>query len=151
MAHKRKKAGVDTPKHTVPVQENPATRTFIDLRWQWLILAVIPLAFYINTLKHDYALDDGLVIMDNPFTQEGLSGASKIFSHDSYYGYYQKYGSTGELEGGRYRPLSNLTHAVEWEFFKSNPPVSHAVNILLYLAVVLILYRLLHFYMIPGR
>src|SRR5262249_59969728 len=34
--------------------------------------------------------------------------------------------------GGRYRPLSIVTFAIEQQIFRGNPHVSHAVNVILY-------------------
>jgi len=112
---------------------------------------MLGLVFYVNTLDNDYALDDGLVIYDNPFTTQGISGISEIFTHDSYYGYYQKFGSKGELSGGRYRPLSIATFALEWAFFGRDPMISHAVNLLLYLLTLVLLLRLLRRHWFPGN
>ncbi len=123
----------------------------IGNRFQLFILLILGIGFYINSISNDYALDDGLVISDNPYTLKGLGGIVDIFTHDSYYGFYQKYGSNGELSGGRYRPLSIATFAIEYEFFGLNPHLSHAVNVLLYLLSVFILYLLLSKYWFPDK
>ncbi len=119
---------------------------WFNTRVQVAILVILGLLFYSNSISNDYALDDGLVISDNPFALEGLGGIADIFSHDSYFGYYQKYGSNGELTGGRYRPLSIATYAIEYEFLGLNPHFSHAVNVFLYLLSIFVLYLLLSKY-----
>lgn len=75
-------------------------------------------------------MDDQLVIWDNIYVQKGLTGIPDIFAHDSFMGYYQT--DNFLLEGGRYRPLSLATFALEIEIFgKNKPGISHFVNILL--------------------
>jgi len=115
-------------------------------RLHYLLLASIALLFYANSINNEYALDDGLVITDNPYTRQGLSGIGDILSHDAYQWYYEEKGSAGELSGGRYRPLSIITFAIEYEFFGANPAVSHAINVLLYLLTGLLIYYLLSQY-----
>lgn len=115
-------------------------------RLHYLLLASIALLFYANSINNQYALDDGLVITDNPYTRQGLSGIGDILSLDAYQWYYEEKGSAGELSGGRYRPLSIITFAIEYEFFGANPAVSHAINVLLYLLTGLLIYYLLSQY-----
>ncbi len=99
-------------------------------RWQqWLVL-ILPLLLYANTFNHDFALDDAIVYTDNEFVQQGIAGMDDILLNESFVGYFGKQKSL--LTGGRYRPLSLLTFALEKEVFGMNPTVSHLVNVLLY-------------------
>jgi tetratricopeptide (TPR) repeat protein len=91
---------------------------------------LLAFVLYGNTIGHDYALDDQLVITRNQFTHEGWRGILPILTHDSFVGYYGVRKSL--VQGGRYRPLSIATFAIEHQFFHGNPHVSHAVNVLLY-------------------
>ncbi len=121
-------------------------------RLHYFLLAFIALLFYANSIHNEYALDDGLVITENPYTRQGISGIGDIFTHDAYQWYYEEKGSAGELSGGRYRPLSIVTFAVEYEFFGASPALSHAVNVLLYLLTGLLIYYLLsHFWFEKNR
>lgn len=105
-----------------------------------LIMAMI---LYGNTIGHDYALDDSIVITENEFTQQGLSGIKDIFTHDSFTGFF---GEQKQLvSGGRYRPLSIASFAVEYEIWGLQPHISHFINILLYAFCVYFLYLLLIF------
>jgi len=64
-----------------------------------------------------YALDDDIVMRLNDYVQEGFAGIGKIMTTDSYDSFFKSMGSSGELSGGRYRPLSILTFAVEQQLF----------------------------------
>ena len=77
---------------------------------------------YANTLNHNYAFDDSIVITENNFTQKGISGIPDLLTKDFFEGIY---GSQLELSGGRYRPLSLVSFAIEWQIFGENPLVSH--------------------------
>lgn len=91
---------------------------------------VISFILYGNTLTHDYALDDAIVITKNEFTTQGLSGIDDIFTKESFTGFFGR--QKDLVSGGRYRPLSIATFAIEYEFLGKNPFFSHLINILLY-------------------
>lgn len=102
-------------------------------RSPWLLgAAFLALAFvlYGNTLGHLYALDDSIVISDNAFTRKGVAGIGDIFTHDTFRGYFQT--EKNLVSGGRYRPLSLATFALEYQFAGAAPRLSHFVNVLLY-------------------
>lgn len=96
-----------------------------------LLIFVLAFVLYGNTLTHDYVLDDLIVIKDNSFTKKGLSGIKEIFSYDSFTGFF---GTEKKLvAGGRYRPLSIASFAIEYAMMGGlNPFFSHLINILLY-------------------
>jgi tetratricopeptide (TPR) repeat protein len=94
----------------------------------YALIFLIAFVLYGNTLMHDYALDDSIVITSNSYTKEGNFG--KIFSTDAFEGFFG--GKRDLVEGGRYRPLSIATFAVEWAISPNNPSFSHFNNIFLY-------------------
>ena len=124
--------------------KSPLNTFFEKPLWQAIVLAIVAIVFYGNTFNHDYALDDGLVIKENPYTKQGFAGISDIFTKDAYSWYYEQAGAESKLTGGRYRPLSIVTHAIEYEIFGPNPTVSHIVNVLLYALCGIVLLYLLH-------
>ena len=102
---------------------------------QWIAggaLFIIAIAVYLGTLSHGYVLDDALVITENEFTQQGLAGWPQILTHDAFAGFFGR-DKAGELvSGGRYRPLSQLMFALEFQLAGAQPAVGHALNVLLY-------------------
>ena len=80
---------------------------------------------------------------------QGFAGIKDLMTHDAFDGYFGA-GSSESSTGGRYRPLSLVTFAMEVQFFGLNPKVSHGVNILLFVLTCLILYHLL-IYLLPGK
>ena len=78
--------------------------------WLFGLLAVL---LYANTIGNQFALDDGLVLNDNAYVLKGIAGIPDILTHDSFHG---AVGETDKLSGGRYRPLSLVTLAVEVHF-----------------------------------
>jgi tetratricopeptide (TPR) repeat protein len=119
-----------------------------------IVIFVFAFIIYANTLGHKYALDDKMTYWKNEFVQNGVSGIKDILTYDSMAGMFGK--DSKELEGGRYRPLSLITFAVEVELFgkettdmsakapfKGNPGLSHFINIILYCFSLLILYKVL--------
>jgi cytochrome c-type biogenesis protein CcmH/NrfG len=110
-----------------------------------LIVFLFGTLLYAQSVTFDYALDDKLVITHNDFTQEGIGGIPKLFSTGFLVGFYGE--QRNLLAGGRYRPLSLVTFAVEWEVFGRRPGLSHLVNALLYgltgVVLLVVLRRLL--------
>jgi len=108
---------------------------------QAAMLAVLALGIYANTLTLEYALDDKVVLVENQFTLKGLAGIKDIVTHGVTTGYFGS--EVDDATGGRYRPLSLVTHAIEYQFFGLAPSVSHLINVLCYTATVLLLFSLL--------
>ncbi len=157
-----KSAIVAEPKEIKPLATPKAKIGFVPI----IILAVVSLALYINTLRNDYALDDSMVLIRNSFTQEGVSGIGDIFKYDTFTGFWVFNDSTRTVEqivkekkllaGGRYRPLSLATFAIEIELFGKDfydenevyvgqgcPAVNHAMNAIYYALTVVLLYLIL--------
>lgn len=106
----------------------------------WFVI-ITSFAFYLNTLKNGHALDDVMMITQNSFVNHGLQYWKSIFTKDSMVGFIGS--DDAVLPGGRYRPLSLLMFAVEWEFFGDNPFVGHLINVILFAFTCYILWKLL--------
>ncbi|MEI6766435.1 MAG: tetratricopeptide repeat protein [Bacteroidota bacterium] len=105
------------------------------------IIFVFALLLYADTIDLKYTLDDTLMITGNKFTKEGVGGIKEILTNDAFVGFL---GKNNLLPGGRYRPLSQVIFAVEYQFFGLNPMVGHLLNILLYGLLCLLLFNILH-------
>jgi Flp pilus assembly protein TadD len=119
----KKAAAASEPLATQPASPLPSWLVY-------LVLMLLAFVLYGNTISHEYALDDAIVITDNSYTQEGFSGLGDIFSTDAFEGYFKE--KKNLVAGGRYRPLSIATFAIEIDIFGQNPHVSHFFNVLLY-------------------
>ena len=124
------------------------TFSFSSFKAQSILLIIVGLIFYANSFKNEYALDDGIVIIKNEYVQQGLRGVPKILKTDSYDSFYKQMNAKQQLSGGRYRPLSVVTFALEEQFFgngdKEKPSdtvtyVRHVVNVLLYIFSIIVL------------
>ncbi len=105
---------------------------------------------YVGTLGHGYVLDDAIVISENVLTQQGLAGIPDIFSHDSFYGFFQQEGKDKLVAGGRYRPLSLAMFALEYELFGLTPFWGHLFNIFYYGLCICSLFYFLLFLLQTG-
>lgn len=139
-------------------QSKGITFRFEDVKLQSLVLVVLGLLFYANTLPNGYAFDDGIVIQHNKYVQEGLGGIPGIFSTDVYESFYSQMDAEQQLSGGRYRPLSILTFALEQQLFGSKEQVKpendvafvrHFMNVFLSILSVVFLLQLLREYILP--
>jgi tetratricopeptide (TPR) repeat protein len=120
-----------------PLQPQPKKNAvkfsfFLNRLSLWTVMLI---AFLLgaNTLGFDYAVDDRFVIQENAYTQKGIKGIGKILTTDSFAGFYAYYGNPVDLlPGGRYRPLSIITYALEYSLWGNSPTASHLINVLLY-------------------
>ena len=130
------KGKAQTAAYPLPKLELELNQPWFNKYLQASILTILALLLYSVTWNGEYALDDLIVITGNKFTQQGFGGIKNLLFKDSFLGYT---GMENQLAGGRYRPLSYVTFAIEYEFFGKNPATkvwlphfSHSVNILLY-------------------
>lgn len=154
------------PPPVVEAQQPPQPASsgsfWTNHRLHLLLILIVSMGLYANTLGHQYAVDDSIVILRNSYTQKGMKGMKGIWTEDTFTGFF---GSKRNLvAGGRYRPLSVATFALELQLFgnvvtdaqgnpvldkdgdvtyQGNPFISHLVNVLLYGILCVVLYLLL--------
>ena len=115
---KKEQAGFDV--HTIIDKGTEKTSFWQQLtsgKMPYIIISLLGLVLYANTFNHEYALDDTVVIVKNEFVHEGVAGIGDIMTKDAYFSYYRQLNSSNQLSGGRYRPLSIVTFALEQQFF----------------------------------
>jgi tetratricopeptide (TPR) repeat protein len=118
-------------KHVVakPIKENithsAGASSDYWKRWIPLFCAIIAGLLYLNTVNHDYVLDDEMVTFKNKIVTKGISAIPEIFTTAYREGFWDRKESL-------YRPLSLVMFAVEDQLAPSDPMLSHIVNILLY-------------------
>lgn len=106
-----------------------------------LIIATLAFFLYAPSLRYGYVLDDQMMYVNNQYVQEGFAGIGKILSTESFAGFFGE--QKNLLVGGRYRPLSIVTFAMEKGLFGQNAALSHFVNLLLYALLGWLTYRTL--------
>lgn len=100
-----------------PVRDPAIPEWLYSFKVQAFVVALLAIIFYINTSKNEYALDDTIVIVKNEYVHQGFAGLPDIFGKDAFDSYYKQFNSSNQLSGGRYRPLSIATFAIEQQFF----------------------------------
>ncbi|HET6992502.1 MAG TPA: glycosyltransferase family 39 protein, partial [Bacteroidia bacterium] len=88
-----------------------------DFKFQALVIVIVGVLFYANTYRNQYALDDDIIMKKNMYVQKGFAGLWDVVSNDAYKSYYESMGVDQQLSGGRYRPLSVITFAIEQSVF----------------------------------
>lgn len=137
--HKKNKKKQRSSQVPIPTSSNWLTNTTLHLG----LIFAFAFLLYANTLNHEYTQDDAIVIYDNMFTQQGLSGIAGILQNDTFFGFFKVEGKDQLVAGGRYRPLSLVLFAIEYELFGSNPFIGHLGNIVWYGLLGIVLYLLL--------
>lgn len=135
-------------------QKKNSQKPGLSAKWRnwhfYLLFIVLSFVFYGGTVGHKYSMDDDLVtttyeypsndpkdrelISRHDLVEKGISGIPEIFT--SHYARNQK-------QSYSYRPVTTSSFAIEYQFFGSNPAVSHFFNVLLYGLVVILLFRLI--------
>ncbi len=108
-----------------------------------LVLVLGTLALYGISVTFGYAMDDKIYITGNTFTAQGFSGLPDIFTTELFTGYFGS--ERNRVSGGRYRPLTLATFAIESQLFGNSaalPHLQHASNVLLYALTILLIYWL---------
>ena len=103
------------------VEQKTNVTWYIDFRIHALLVGLLAIIFYMNTYSNEYALDDNLIIVKNEYVYEGLAGLGDIMTKDAFDSYTKQANSSNQLSGGRYRPLSIATFAIEQQFFGAIP------------------------------
>ncbi len=161
---------------TLPVDNNG--QSFLSFNVQAIILAILGLVFYANSFVNEFALDDRPIIVENEYVRQGLAGIPKILTSDAFDSYFRQQNAGNSLTGGRYRPLSIVTFAIEQQFLGlpeekvktdskepapdvlsdeakakivSDMHVRHVVNVLLYILSVIVFLSFLRKIVFPGN
>jgi protein O-mannosyl-transferase len=105
----------------------------------YIVLAVVSVVVYANTIQNGYVLDDSMMITKNTIVSQGLKGVPELLSTPHLKGY-------AIFANETYRPLSLVLFAIERELFGASPAAGHVVNVLLFVCCVLLLFRFLHYF-----
>jgi len=113
---------VETPVPATPFDYKDIRSWLFEFKGQAIILCLLAFVLYCNTFTHEFAHDDGIVIVKNEYVLEGFAGFKGILTRDAYDSYYRQLNTTNQLKGGRFRPLSIMTFAIEQQFLGAVPP-----------------------------
>ena len=93
-----------------------------------LFLALLTLAVYGNSLVNGFVWDDEFIIVNDPAVRDLSGAATLMLSPDVVKPYY--------------RPLNRASYLLDYRLFGMRPAGFHAVNVLIHLLNVLLLYLL---------
>ena len=110
---KKKKSKKPSVQHQVEKKS-----LFTNTRLHLLIISIASFLLYANTFAHEYAQDDAIVITDNMYTQDGIKGIPGLLNKDTFFGFFKVEGKAALVAGGRYRPFSLITFAIEQEILE---------------------------------
>lgn len=111
-----------TPKHQAEVASMTNRPTY---RIVGLLAAALGAVIYLNTVGHQYTLDDFSIIVENWVTKGGLKNLGTIFSTEYRFGSWNSVGSL-------FRPVPLTMFAFEWQMAPDNPALGHWINIFTY-------------------
>lgn len=109
----------------------PATIDKKTFRNCLILFFALCMLIFGKSISNDYSMDDEFVALNNPQISRGLKAIPEIF-RTTY--------AIGSKASYEYRPLVKVTFAIEHQFFKQNPHISHFINILFYFFAVSLLF-----------
>ncbi len=99
-----------------------------------IILTLVTVIAYFNTLFNGFVLDDVMVLKDNVYVKQGIAAIPEIFATPHMRGYLI-------IPNDMYRPLSLAMFAVEYQFFGENATFAHHFfNIITFAGCVLLFF-----------
>jgi len=104
-----------------------------SIRQYSIFLFCLAFMFYAITISNNYSLDDHLVALNHKFVTKGISGIGEILTN-----FYISEGA----KIGEYRPIPQISFAIEYQFFGENASVSHFFNAFYYGILCSLLFRL---------
>jgi len=105
------------------------------LRRSWILVALVAVLPFAQTLPNPPVLDDGWAVVENPLVQGGLRNTARILTSP------YNYGGPGTT-GGLFRPVTTLSFAVNYAVHGRSPFGYHLVNLLLHVAASLLVLSL---------
>lgn len=99
-----------------------------------LVLFIFAFLMFSNTIGHDFAWDDSIVITENPRVQKGIMGIPDLFL---------KYNSNYKADKYGYRPITLSSFAIDYSFFKNKSGFFHLMNIIYYALLCLVIFKVL--------
>lgn len=93
-------------------------------QWMGLLIGLLGVALYANTLFHDFTLDDFGAIKENWIVKGGLKNWGVLWTSEYRFG---SWASPGSL----YRPLTLAMFSLEWQV-KQGPMMGHLMNMVWY-------------------
>ena len=143
MSKKKKKTSTKKVA-SKPIQSSILSNSFwANSRLHAIIIFAVAFLLYANTLNHGFTQDDSIVITENMYTTDGVSGIPGILSKDTFFGFFKVEGKSKLVSGGRYRPLTLVMFAIGYEMFGESPFIGHLMNVLWFGLTCLVLYWLL--------
>ncbi len=105
----------------------------LSLKHCYLIIAILNVVIFYNSLYNDFVFDDESVIQQNQGITS-LSNIPKFFTGEE--GFHK-------VIGNYYRPVVFTTYAIDYSIWKLNPFGYHLTNLLIHLVACLLLFRIL--------
>lgn len=99
-----------------------------------LIIFMMAFIQFSNTLGHDFAWDDKIVIQENDRVQEGVSGIPNLFI---------KYNSDLRKDRYGYRPITLTSFAIDYSFSNGEPGLFHFMNVVYFGLLCLVLFHVM--------
>jgi len=108
-----------------------------------LLLFILVLGVYYNTLSYPFIFDDQLLTQNQPQVRQGIAGIPSIF------GFHQLESGTWHFSPP-YRPMRLMSYAIDFELFNQNPAGYRFMNMVYHTLTSLVVF-LLATYLLRNR
>ena len=93
-------------------------------RVKFFFISVVSPLVYLNTINHEYVLNNFSVIKENFVVKNDFKKTPTVWKTDYIYGYGYQYVNL-------YRPLGLILFAIQWELAQNNPPFPQFLGVIL--------------------
>jgi len=128
---------VKTPLQPKGLSSKPSLSlndVFREDRLYFILIGALSFLLYIMSVGNGFALDDNLVTNEHPYVSKGIAGIPEILTNP-----YVR----NEHHQMDYRPLAQISFAIERSLFGVSPGMNHLMNVLLYALLCVVLYFVL--------
>lgn len=121
----------------MPMANQMASKELFSVRNLCIMLGLISIVVYFNTIWNGFVMDDVMVLKDNRMVLQGAKAVPELLTTPHMRGYLI-------IPNDLYRPLSLVMFALEYELFGLSPAMHHLFNVLTFAGCSIMLFLFLH-------
>jgi protein O-mannosyl-transferase len=111
----------------------------IPKKYFYFFIIAFTFLLYANSIRNEYSFDDGYVVNVEPAKKSQDKSITDILTKN-----YIKGFESGEEVNFGYRPVVQLTFALDNVVFPHSPHFSHFINLMLFISIALMLFHVLN-------
>jgi protein O-mannosyl-transferase len=129
---------ISKPSKNKQFSQTVDTKNEIPKKYFYFFIIAFTFLLYANSIRNDYSFDDGYVVNVEPAKKSQDRSVFDILTKN-----YIKGFESGEEVNFGYRPVVQLTFALDHLIFRNSPHFSHFINLMLFITIAVLLFHVL--------